>query len=245
MGFFYLQSLNLTGNQGIQDQLLGLQWVKENIGAFGGDPSRVLLFGQSAGAYDTFIISSLPQAPSLFSAAIMESGTGANLSTPADIQPETETFVKGLNCSLTDIACVRNAPVSAINASYVSSPTGGALLGLVVDGTIIPSQPLEAGLKVPAIAGSTTDEGTLFFLAQYQTTVLQLNATTYNGYLSSQFGSLAQKVNQTYPLSNYQSSAAPVLAAMSAVMTHYVFRCPTRRFLRQAVQDGVPVWTYR
>lgn len=241
MGFLSLQSLNLPGNQGIQDQLLGLQWVKENIAAFGGNSSKVLLFGQSAGALDAFIISSLPQAPSLISAAILESGAGSNLSTIADVEAQNEAFVKGLNCSTTDIACLRDAPISAINAS--STAISGSL-GVVVDGTIIPSQPLQQGLKVPAMAGSTTDEGTLFLLAQYQTGILDLNATSYNQYLTSSFGPLAQQINQTYPLTNYESATQPVLAAMSAVMTHSRFRCPTRRFLRQAVQDGMPVWTY-
>ncbi|KAK2604059.1 hypothetical protein N8I77_007018 [Diaporthe amygdali] len=242
LGFLALDSLGLQGNQGIQDQLLGLQWVQENIEAFGGDAKKVLLFGQSAGAADTFIISSLPQAPSLISAAIMQSGAGDELQTTSDALNATEAFVKALGCSVDDIACVRAASVSAINSSSVA---GSSLPQVIVDGTIIPAQPLEAGLKVPAVAGSTTDEGTLFILSQYQASVLTLNSTDYNGFLTKTFGPLAQRVNETYPLSNYTtSSGGPVLAAMSAVVTHSEFRCPTRRFIRQASQDGVPVWTY-
>lgn len=242
LGFLYLQSLNLAGNQGIQDQLLGLQWVQDNIGAFGGDSSKVLLFGQSAGGFDTCVLSSLPQAPSLFSAAIMESGVATNLSTPAELEPAVEAFVRALNCSTTDIACLRGAPVSALNASFLAHPTSGGEIGLVVDGTVVPAQPLKAGLKVPAVAGSNTNEGTLFVLGEYGAGVTQLNATTYDAYLSSEFGSSAQKVNETYPLSKYQGS---VFDAMSAIITDSEFRCPTRRFLQQAAQDGVPVWTYR
>lgn len=241
MGFLSVQELNITGNQGIQDQLLGLQWVKDNIGAFGGDTARVLLFGQSAGGQDTFVISSLPQAPSLISAAVLESALPGNLSTVAQAQSLGQAFVTGLNCSASNMTCVRNAPLSAINASYAG--TSGSL-GLVVDGTVIPAQPLEAGLKVPAIAGSNTDEGTLFILAQYQAAVVELNATSYNQFLTTMFGASAQQVNQTYPLSNFGGALDPALAAMSAVITHSEFRCPTRRFLRQAVQDGMPVYTY-
>lgn len=215
--------------------------MKDNVGAFGGDSSRVLLFGQSAGAQDTFILSSLPQAPSLISAAILESGLPGNLSTAQEAQPQGQAFVKGLNCSTTNITCVRDAPLSAINASYTG--TGGSL-GLVVDGTIIPAQPLQAGLKVPAIAGSNTDEGTLFILAQYQTAITELNATSYNQFLTTMFGASAQLVNQTYPLSNFMGALEPALAAMSAVITHSQFRCPTHRFLQQAAQTGMPVYTY-
>lgn len=243
LGFLALDSLGLKGNQGIQDQLLGLQWVQENIGAFGGDPKKVLLFGQSAGAQDTYIISSLPQAPSLISAAIMQSGAGGQLDTTADVQNATQAFVKALGCGLDDVGCLRAASVSAINSSIAAS--GSSSPDIIVDGTIIPAQPLEAGLKVPAVAGSTTDEGTLFILSQYQASVLNLNSTDYDGFLASTFGPLAQKVNETYPLSKYAgSSGGAVLAAMSAVITHNQFRCPTRRFIRQANQDGVPVWTY-
>lgn len=247
LGFMYSKSLDLAGNQGIQDQLLGLRWVKENIAAFGGNSSKVLLFGQSAGAFDSFVISSLPQAPELISAAIMESGSGISLSLPADVQPQSDAFVKGLNCTTTNLTCVQDASLPAINTSYAAVSEGVSLsgLGLVVDGDIIAEQPLDAGLKVPAIAGSTTDEGTLFVLAQYQTSILTINASAYDAYLTSTFGSAAQEVNETYPITNYSGAASPVLAALSAVITHSQFRCPTRRFLRQAVQDGMPVWTYR
>lgn len=244
LGYLALDSLGLQGNQGIQDQLLGLQWVQENIGAFGGDTKKVMLFGQSAGAADTYIISSLPQAPSLISAAIMQSGSGSRLQTKSDVQNVTETFVKALGCGLDDIACLRGASLSAINSS--SGPASGSSLPtIIVDGTIVPAQPLEAGLKVPAVAGSTTDEGTLFILSQYQTGVLTLNSTDYDGFLTNRFGSLAQRVNETYPLSKYAGTpGGAVLAAMSAVMTHAQFRCPTRRFVQKASQDGVPIWTY-
>ncbi|KAI7780475.1 hypothetical protein LA080_015988 [Diaporthe eres] len=243
LGFLALDSLGFQGNQGIQDQLLGLQWVQENIAAFGGDSKKVMLFGQSAGASDTFIISSLPRASSLIGAAILQSGAGSVLDTTADAQNATQAFVKALGCGLDDVACVRGASVSALNSSMTAS--GSSSPGPIVDGAIIPAQPLEAGLKVPAVAGSTTDEGTLFILSQYQATVLTLNSTDYDGFLTTTFGPLAQKVNETYPLSNYNgSSGGPVLAAMSAVITHRQFRCPTRRFISQANQDGVPVWTY-
>lgn len=171
----------------------------------------------------------------------MQSGAGSQLQTTTDVQNATQAFVKALGCGLDDVACVRAASVSALNSSVAASGSPSP----IVDGTTIPAQPLAAGLKVPAVAGSTTDEGTLFILSQYQANVLTLNSTDYDGFLTSTFGPLAQRVNETYSLSNYTgSSGGPVLAAMSAVITHRQFRCPTRRFIRQANQDGVPVWTY-
>lgn len=256
LGFLYSRSLGLTGNQGVQDQLLGLRWVQDNIGAFGGDPSRVLLFGQSAGAFDAFVISSLPQAPSLVSAVALESGAGIHLLGANAAQARADALAGALNCGAADAACVRAAPVSALLAAYAGEAAAAAVpgssvssaLGLVVDGDVVAAQPLEAGLKVPALAGSTTDEGTLFLLARFLTAILEVNATTYDDFLTSTFGTSveAQRVNQTYALSKYPGlGAQPVISAMSAIITHSQFRCPTRRFLRRAVEAGMPVWTYR
>ena len=63
-----------VGNYGLQDQRLGLQWVHDNIKAFGGDPSRVMLFGESAGAGSTSLHLLTPRSAGLFHAAAMESG---------------------------------------------------------------------------------------------------------------------------------------------------------------------------
>lgn len=243
LGFTSLQSLNLPGNQGIQDQLLAIHWVKENIRAFGGDPSRMVLFGQSAGSLDAYIISTRPEAPSLFNSVILESGAPTTLQTVAEKDPQSQAFVRGLNCSITNLTCLRNAPISAIKSSYAATLTGS--LGFVVDGTIIPQQPLCTGLKVPAIAGTTLNEGTLFALEAFGARSLTLNATDYDQYLTSTFGVLAPQVNQRYPLSNYAGTLQPVFAAISAILTDIGYRCPTRTLLRRAVQnDHQKVWTY-
>ncbi len=126
LGWLSLQRLGLSGNFGLQDQLLGLQWVQDNIAAFGGDPvgsaaelaschhrrdcaltaqqKKVLLFGQSAGAFDVFALASLPQAPSLMKAAAMQSGGGVDFATLDEAEKFNEQFVKNINCSETDVS---------------------------------------------------------------------------------------------------------------------------------------------
>lgn len=104
LGFMALDTAGIHGNQGIQDLLMGLQWVQDNIEAFGGDKDKVLLFGQSTGAEDVFAITSLPQAPSLMNSAIMESGAGRNLGNNAVQQKLGASYAQTLNCSTTDVS---------------------------------------------------------------------------------------------------------------------------------------------
>src|SRR5579864_6398822 len=81
-GFLYLD--DGVANLGLLDQLAGLRWVQENIAAFGGDPARVTVAGESAGAMSVTTLLSMPLASGLFARAIAESGAGAHTLTPAE-----------------------------------------------------------------------------------------------------------------------------------------------------------------
>ncbi|OQR72922.1 acetylcholinesterase-like [Tropilaelaps mercedesae] len=78
MGFLYLNSTEAPGNQGLYDMLLGLKFVKENARALGGDPDRITLWGQSAGAFAVGFLMGSPKAKGLFSRAILQSGSTAS-----------------------------------------------------------------------------------------------------------------------------------------------------------------------
>jgi carboxylesterase type B len=104
LGFLALSSLGLSGNYGIQDQLLGLQWVQDNIEAFGGDKNKVILHGQSAGSTDAWVISTLPQAPALCGAAAFESGGGREPVTQKKVQHWQQILLQELNCTDTDVS---------------------------------------------------------------------------------------------------------------------------------------------
>ena len=249
-------------NYGIQDQLLALRWIQDEISSFGGDPDKVLLFGQSSGAMDSYLLSSLPQAPSLFRAVALESGGGRDSPSVADTKAVYAEYIRSLNCDLDDaLACLRNASLTTLNSTTISLDTSsGNVLGAetflegsgsgnawlaVVDGDIVPKNPTSVGVRVPAIIGSNSNDGSLDVLSQYTTKALNLTQADYYEFLENSFGTLAATVNETYPWSAFvAASPVPGFTAMTTVITDYAYKCPAYRALQGAAANGVDAWAY-
>lgn len=113
--------------------------------------SKVLLFGQSAGASNTFVIGTLPQASTLINAGIAESGGGNTYPSSATQQTLGTKYASTLNC--TDAACLRSKTTAELNSTF--SSVGSAAFGAFVDGETIPAQPADVGVQVPFIFGSS------------------------------------------------------------------------------------------
>lgn len=258
LGFLAVPDAGIAGNQGIQDILLGLQWVKDNIAAFGGDLGKVLLHGQSAGAVNVFTIASLPRAKTLIRAAIMQSGGGREAPLAKVAHDLGSNFAQAMGCN--NKSCLQSAMIeSYINVSAtlpllnsnplpavsLSSPNG-FFYAPFVDGKIVPHQPSEGGVQVPAIFGSNSLEGSLFALQQFfNGTALNVDASDYDLFLLSNFGeTFVSTIKQYYPLSDFSQYPYPALVAISYVESEATYRCPAYRGLRIAAQNGVPVWNY-
>ncbi len=109
MGFLCLPELEVEaghcGNYGLYDQLTALMWVRDNISAFGGDPQRVTIMGQSAGAMSVQQICTSPLSDGLFRGAVMSSGCGMSnmlMSTPDKVYPYWQEVMKRLGCNTLD-----------------------------------------------------------------------------------------------------------------------------------------------
>ncbi|THU78749.1 alpha/beta-hydrolase [Dendrothele bispora CBS 962.96] len=159
-------------NVGFQDQTQALRWVQENIEAFGGDPKKVTINGQSAGGGSVELHLVATGQEGLFSGAIAQSVYRAPTPLPEQVQTQFDFFSKHAGCTngtVTEkVACLRTASVSAISRAQDLTTTtafngGYKLFRPVVDGKIITAPPtlsLLAGnfAKVPVIVGSTSNE---------------------------------------------------------------------------------------
>jgi para-nitrobenzyl esterase len=152
-----------SGNYGIMDQIAALQWVRDNVARFGGDPDNVTVFGQSAGAFDIVALLTSPRAGGLFHRAIAESGAlplGSSTATLAEaeqvgVRVAAQLGAQGVN----SLQYLRSLPAGEILQG--AGRNAGAAID--VDGWVFPAPPEQVlaagrGRHVPLIIGSAAIE---------------------------------------------------------------------------------------
>ncbi|CAN5190208.1 carboxylesterase/lipase family protein [soil metagenome] len=155
-----------SGNAGMLDLVLALQWVRDNIAEFGGNPGRVMLFGQSGGGAKIATLMAMPAAKGLFHRAATMSGQQVTASGPLNATRRAQTFLTALNLKPDTIETLRTLPYQRLVEARATDPiigSGGVYFGPVVDERTLTRHPFypdapPISAHVPMIIGNTHDE---------------------------------------------------------------------------------------
>jgi para-nitrobenzyl esterase len=167
LGYLFLgdaggSEFEASANAGQLDLVAALQWVRDNINAFGGDPNKVLIFGQSGGGGKVSTLLAMPGAKGLFHRAVIESGVALR-GGPRDAATKTaETLMKELGLSKGQGRELQNIPLDRLMEAG-----NKARFGPVVDGKVLPAHPFDpvatpVSADVPVIVGYTRTERTVY-----------------------------------------------------------------------------------
>lgn len=231
-----------AGNYGLQDMIEALRWVRGNIEAFGGDPARVTIMGQSAGAIAVTDLIASPSAKGLFARAIAQSGSGMGIPTIplAEAERNGERFAKAAGATtLAELRAMPPEKIQAANPLYFGPPPAGAPprieLRPVLDGAVLTVDPIDLAAPtasaVPIITGFNADE---FMPPRDQT------AAEFQQAVRARYGDHADRLLALYP------HATDAEAAQSArLLVRDAYMASTYRWAAaRARASGQPVYAY-
>ncbi len=257
-GFTYLgeamgSDFSFSGGVGLLDIVAALQWVRDNIDRFGGDPNLVTIFGQSGGGRKVATLMSMPVAKGLFHRAVIESGALLRLTTKEDAVRTTELLLRELGLAPGQIRELQNVPMVrllAANAAVTGKTTlrepGMTPNSPMVDGTLIPNHPWDPAApilsaQIPLLIGYARTEETL-----YDRPTPEKLALDEAGLRARAAGRLGIDPAQAIDVFRKTHPQATPWDLWILIATDHPRGAYSRELARRkAVQGGAPVFAYR
>jgi para-nitrobenzyl esterase len=228
-----------AGSAGMLDLVAALEWVRDNIENFGGDPECVTIFGQSGGGWKVSTLLAMPAAQGLFHRAVVQSGSLVSHMPREASAQVSQAFIGQLGLTPATLDRIQDLPWTQILAAQTT--VGAHAFAPIVDGTHIPAHPLETQVAalsdhVPLIISTTLDDAGLFF-DRFAMTEQELSST-----LSASYGAKAESLQRTY---REHFPTKPPYLLYAQIITDAGFR----RFAHaqaeaKAARQRAPVYTY-
>ncbi len=229
-----------SGVVGMLDLHLALEWVRDNIAHFGGDPNRVMIFGQSGGGAKTTALLGMPRAEGLFHAAGVQSGSSLRIRTPEEAAKTAQAILDAMGLTKARARELQDIPFEMMVAAAAALPAGNAF-GPVLDGTVYTRHPFDPDAppyskNVPMIVGTTLDDSALAL------TNFDLDMDGLMKVAQGIAGEHAQQIVTAYR--DAYPNATPFKLQARMLTDRGFRRGATTQAERKAAQGGAPVYTY-